>query len=59
MRTLSLFVALVALLPLLFSASALADVSSRSPDAYTPPLKDLAAEAGFKIGICLDRKSVV
>ena len=53
MRTLSLFVALVALLPLLFSASALADVSSRSPDAYTPPLKDLAAEAGFKIGICL------
>ena len=39
---------------LLFSAlPALAEVSARSLSDFDPPLKDLAAGHGFKIGICL------
>lgn len=32
---------------------ALADISSRAPDAYHPPLRELAGKAGFSVGICL------
>ena len=35
----------------LFSAGA--EVSARAPESYDPPLKDLAAAAGFRIGVCL------
>ncbi len=39
---------------LLFSCcSAFAELSTRSPEDYNPTLRDLAAEHGFRIGICL------
>ena len=47
---LSCFFAVLMLCPMF---SALADVSPRTGEDYTPPLKDLAEAAGFKIGICL------
>ena len=33
--------------------SASAEVSTRRMEDYTPPLRELAEEAGFKIGLCL------
>ena len=49
--------AIVCLLLALMLGAALvparADLSSRPPESYVPALKDLAASAGFKIGICL------
>ena len=46
-------VAILTILTLLFGSAALADVSGRAAGDYDPPLKDLAAKAGFRIGICL------
>ena len=54
MRTLlcllCLFCCLTLLLP---GAPARAEVSTRTLEDFTPPLRDLAAQHGFKIGICL------
>ena len=44
---------LSALLLLFPAVSALGEISSRPAEAYTPPLKDLAEAAGFRIGVCL------
>ena len=38
---------------MMMSAAALADVSTRGAEEYSPALKELAEKAGFKIGICL------
>ena len=34
-------------------SSARGEISSRSAESYSPALRDLAADAGFRIGICL------
>ncbi len=44
---------LLSILLVLSLVSAAAEVSSRAPESYDPPLKDLAAAAGFRIGIYL------
>ncbi len=49
-RMLSLMLCAAMLLP---CALSLADVSGRAGADYDPPLKDLAAQYGFRIGICL------
>ena len=38
---------------MMMSAAALADVSTRGAEEYSPALRELAEKAGFKIGICL------
>ena len=49
----SLICLLLSLLMLCACLPALAERSSRAPEDYQPPLRDLAENAGFKIGICL------
>jgi len=44
---------LTACLMMMMSAAALADVSTRGAEEYSPALRELAEKAGFKIGICL------
>ena len=48
-----LFICLLCAAMLLPVLPALAEVSSRAPEDYPAPLRDLAARYGFKIGICL------
>ena len=51
MKTLLSLLCCIALL--LACCPALADESARSLGDFNPPLRDLAAQHGFKIGICL------
>ena len=47
------FLCLLAACMMMMSAAALADVSTRGAEEYSPALRELAEKAGFKIGICL------
>ena len=47
------FLCLLTACLMMMSAAALADVSTRGAEEYSPALRELAEKAGFKIGICL------
>ena len=51
-RFLCLLTACMMMMMMMFAA-ALADVSTRGAEEYSPALRELAEKAGFKIGICL------